>query len=314
MATSAGNLATRRIGSIFALWALITLYSAARILQIFPGKVPMLAVVALHVLPLLAFALIHGAVFYRIPGILAFVGICLVVGFVFEYPAVQTAFPFGHYYFSDLMGPKLWGIPIFLALAYVGMGYLSWMLAVVILGGVRNPISGSRVVTLPLIAAFIMVAWDLAQDPVWSTVLHACFWLNGGAYFGVPVTNFLGWYLTVYIIYQCFAFFLMRRSTGPIPPGPHYWHQAVLLYAVSAAGNIPPALVRPTPSVVADPAGVQWRVHDITAASALVSIFVMGAFAVIAWIRLAGQETGEAPGAPAITRSSSAPPETSLSR
>jgi hypothetical protein len=47
------------------LWALIILYAAARVLQVFPGRVPMLAVVALHVLPPALFALIHGAMFYR---------------------------------------------------------------------------------------------------------------------------------------------------------------------------------------------------------------------------------------------------------
>ena len=31
------------------------------------------------------------------------------------------------------MGPKLFDLPILLALAYVGMGYLSWILALVIL-------------------------------------------------------------------------------------------------------------------------------------------------------------------------------------
>jgi hypothetical protein len=44
------------------------------------------------------------------------------------------------------------------------------------------------------------------------------------------------------------------------------------------------------PETVSDPTGKQWRVADITGASALVSIFVMGAFAAIAWVRLAEQQ------------------------
>ena len=293
-------MAGRRSFLTLVLWLLIAIYAAARILQIFPRNVPMLAVVSLHVLPPLVFSLIHGAMFCRVRGILAFVSICLVIGGVFEYVGVRTGFPFGHYYFTDLMGPKLSVVPIFLGLAYVGMGYLSWMLAVVILGGVRNPISGSQVVTLPLVAAFIMVAWDLSMDAVWSTVLHAWIWVDGGAYFGVPVTNFLGWYLTVFVIYQLFALYLKERSAGPIPLASRYWHQAVLFYAVSAAGNVLSAIPAAGPIVVADPSGVQWKAHDIAAASALVSIFVMGAFALLAWVRLADQETGETPVAPPI--------------
>jgi uncharacterized membrane protein len=292
---------TRRRVLAFALWLLIAIYSAARFLQIFPGKVPMLAVAVLHVLPPLLFALIHGAMLYRVRGILGFVGISVIVGGVFEYVGVRTGFPFGHYYFTDLMGPRLSVIPVLLGLAYVGMGYLSWVLAVVILGGMRNPISGSRVLALPLIAAFIMVAWDWSMEPVWSTVLRAWIWLGGGAYFGVPVTNFLGWYLTVYVIYQLFALFLKGRPIESIPLASDYWRQAVLFYAVSAAGNILLALRQPVPITVSDASGAQWRVQDITAASALVSIFVMGAFALMAWVRLADQETGETPVSPSVT-------------
>jgi hypothetical protein len=48
-----------------AMWLLLSLYAVARLFQILPGRLPMTAVVALHVLPLLAFALIHGSMSYR---------------------------------------------------------------------------------------------------------------------------------------------------------------------------------------------------------------------------------------------------------
>jgi uncharacterized membrane protein len=285
-------------GASLMLWALLVLYAAARVLQIFPGKVPIGVVVALHVLPPIVFALIHGAMFYQWRGILAFFAICLVVGNIFENVGVRTGFPFGHYYFTDLMGPKLFVVPIQLGLAYLGMAYLSWTLARLILGGMRNPMNGSRVVTLPLVAAFIMVAWDFSQDPVWSTILHLWIWQQGGAYFGVPVSNFLGWYLTVYVFYQFFALYLCGRSSNPSAFNSSYWNLAVLFYAVSAAGNILLVIPRSGVSVVSDSAGTQWNVGDITATCALVSIFTMGAFAVIAWARLPEQKTeaGRLPG------------------
>jgi uncharacterized membrane protein len=105
--------------------------------------------------------------FYRWRGILAFFTICPVVGNIFENVGVRTGFPLGHYYFTDLMGPKPFAVPIQLGLAYLGMAYLSWTLARLISGGMRNPLEGSRVVTRPLVAAFIMVAWDFSQDPAW---------------------------------------------------------------------------------------------------------------------------------------------------
>jgi len=257
----------------------------------------MLAVVALHVLPPIAFALIHGAILYRTRGILIFFAVCLVVGNIFENVGVRTGFPFGHYYFTDLMGPKLFVVPIQLGLAYLGMAYLSWTLARLILGNLRSAPAGSRVVTLPLIAAFIMAAWDFSQDPVWSTILKLWIWPRGGTYFGVPVTNFLGWYLTVYVFYQLFALYLRGRSTNPDPPPSNYWRQAVLFYAASAAGNVLLVIPRAGPTVVSDPTGAQWRVSDITGTCALVSIFTMGAFALMAWVRLSDWEAeGGGPG------------------
>jgi uncharacterized membrane protein len=280
-------------GTSLMLWALLLLYASARVLQIFPGKVPIVAVVGLHVLPPIVFAVVHGAIFYRLRGILIFVVICLAVGNVFENLGVRTGFPFGSYYFTDLMGPKLFAVPIQLGLAYLGMAYLSWTLACVILGNMRVPLAGLRVVTLPLVAAFIMVAWDFSQDPVWSTILHLWIWRQGGAYFGVPVSNFLGWYLTVYVFYQLFAFYLRGRSTNHDPLPSSHWNLAILFYAVSAAGNI--LLVIPTPvvSVVSDPAGIQWRVSDIIGTCTLVSIFTMGAFAALAWARLADEKRSD---------------------
>lgn len=114
--------------------ALIAIYAAARLLPVFPGLMPMLAVVALHVLPPGAFALLHGAAVYRARGIAMFSALCLGIGSAAEIASLRSGFPFGHYYFTDVMGSKVLGVPYLLALAYPGMGYVSWMVAQFILG------------------------------------------------------------------------------------------------------------------------------------------------------------------------------------
>jgi uncharacterized membrane protein len=290
MSRPVGSFVRKQAETNLVLWALIVLYAVARVLQIFSGKVPMLVIIALHIFPPIVFALIHGVMLYRPRDILIFSTLCLVIGNSFENLSILTGFPFGRYYFTDVMGPKLFHVPILLGLAYLGMGYLSWTLGRVILGGMRSPLTGPRVVTLPLVAGFIMVAWDLSMDPVWSTVEHAWIWLHGGAYFGVPVTNFLGWYLTVYVIYQLFALYLRGVPTRSDPLSPRYWQLAVVFYGISAAGNILLAIPEAIPgtgiSIVSDPTGAQWKVSDITGVCALVSIFTMGAFALLAWVKI----------------------------
>lgn len=280
--------------TIAALVALLLVYAFSRILQIFTGHVPMLAIVALHVLPAAAFAWIHGTLLYRLRGILAFFIICIVVGNVAENIGVRTGLPFGHYYFTDLMGPKLFVVPILLGGAYIGMGYVSWTLSRLILDHAESPISGARIFTIPLVASFLMVAWDLAMDSVWSTVMHAWIWQQGGAYFGVPLSNFVGWSLTNFAVFLAFALYLKGRPLQAAGLPPAYWHLAVAFYALSAAGNLVLLIPRPNPPVVADPSGAQWRVADITGATAIVSLFVMGAFVVMAasklcWLNLKSQ-------------------------
>ena len=281
-------------GQSIAFGILIAIYAAARVLQVYPGRVPMLVIVALHVFPPAIFALFHGARFYGWRGMLVFVAISLVVGNVFENVGVSTGFPYGRYYFTEVMGPKVSVVPILLGLAYVGMAYLSWTLARLILGRFTESLAGRHMITLPLVAAFIMVAWDLSQDPVWATVLRAWIFPGGGAYFGVPLSNFFGWYLTVLVLYQSFALYLRERlpEANPLPPG--YWQQAVFFYAVSAAGNLLLMLPQTRFRVVADPTGVEWRVSDITATCALVTIFTMGAFALMAWVRLSDRPLRQA--------------------
>ena len=80
------------------------------------------------------FALIHGSLCYGTPAGLAFPLICLANAGIFEMASLRTGFPFGHYYFTAVMGPKIAGLPLLLALAYVGMAYLAWTLSRLILG------------------------------------------------------------------------------------------------------------------------------------------------------------------------------------
>jgi uncharacterized membrane protein len=286
-----------RAGNL-VLWSLIALYAAARFLPLVADKVPVSVIAALHIIPPLLFAFFHGVALMGRRAILTFFLLFLVVGNLIENLGVVAGFPFGHYYFTACLGLKLFHVPILLGLAYLGMGYVSWTLALLILRRCSdgNPVAGLRVVTLPLVASFVMVGWDLSQDSVWSTIRRCWIWLDGGAYFGVPVSNFLGWYLCAYIFYQLFALHLRRRSAilNPIPL--LYWKMAVLFYSLCAAGNLLLLLGAPPGglAVVSDPSGAKWNVRDILGASALVSIFTMGAFALFAWVRLA-EQTEEAP-------------------
>ena len=219
------------------------------------------------------FGLLHGGSTYGWRGILLFLVVCLGVSNAFENLSILTGFPFGWYHYSDAMGPRLFLVPLQIGPAYFGVGYLSWTLARAILGHEDTRLAGLLSFATPAIASFIMVSWDLTIDPMMSTIAGNWVWHNGGSYFGVPLSNFLGWYLTVYVFFQCFALYARGQFTTDTK-APGYWAKPLFAYTSIIIAPIVSLLVgaEPTP-IVTDPVGHLWQVHDIRSVAALVSLF-----------------------------------------
>jgi uncharacterized membrane protein len=268
-----------------AFYVLITCYALSRVLQALPQHTPLIVTALLHVLPPMLFAWLHGGILWGRRGILVFFALCLSIAGTVEKIGITTGFPFGRYFFTDVMGAKISGVPILLGLAYLGMGYLSWVIASLTLGWEQRDLTGWRVIALPGFASLVMTSWDFCMDPIWSTIVRAWIWTDGGSYFGVPISNFVGWYVNVLIIYVLFALYLRRQTTSPAMPT-KFWKVALLFYAVSVVGNFF-NLIPQTPDPVVDATGKLWPLHSIVGATAMASVFTMGAFLLLACIRLA---------------------------
>jgi putative membrane protein len=257
------------------LWVLALAYAVALIANISFGlSIPIAAVLLLSV----AFALVHGAVRYGWSGIAAFIVICLVVSNILENTSILTGFPFGHYHYTDALGPKLFLVPLLIGPAYFANGYLAWVLGNVLIGEVRRGATAFTTVAVPFIASFLMVMWDLTFDPRASTIQHMWIWEQGGGYFGVPLTNYLGWFFTVYVFLQLFAVFVKLRPAGGEAeltlPKSHYV-QAVVMYAVVGLTPVLTFLVGGINTPITDAAGVVWQTRSIAEAAATVSIYTM---------------------------------------
>ena len=271
-------------GQIVVLWTMVALYAVGRVVQQYPGTIPVLLIVALQVVPPALFAWVHASVVYGFRGMLAFTAFCLGAGGLCESLSPRTGFPFGHYFFTSLMGPKVLDVPILLVLAYLGIGYCSWVLAVLILGHRDRAITGAQIVATPLLASLIMVAWDISMDSIWATLDKAWIWRDGGSYFGVPISNFAGWYFTAFLFYQAFALYL-RATPATMRAPSRLWRTPVLIYGICALGNLlvfRKGLFAPTGT---DATGKVWNTPDILMASVLVSLLVMTPFAALAWFR-----------------------------
>jgi putative membrane protein len=257
------------------LWVLVAVYGAvifANTLHLVSIPIPVVLLVTV------LFALIHGAVRYGWRGIVTFIVISLVVSNILENTSILTGFPFGHYHYTDLLGPKLFLVPLLIGPAYVATGYLAWVLANVLVGEVRRGSSAFTTFAVPFVGAFLMAMWDLSFDPGFSTVRHFWIWEQGGGYFGVPLTNYLGWFFTVYVFLQLFALVIRFRDSGhetmsTLPRS--YYAQAVVMYAVLGLSYVLAYIALGTNTPVTDAAGVVWQTRSIAEAAATVSIYTM---------------------------------------
>ena len=256
------------------LWVLAAAYAVALVANIAFGLgIPIGVVLLISVV----FALIHGAVRYGWSGIVAFVAICLVLSNILENTSILTGFPFGHYHYTVALGPKLFLVPLLIGPAYFANGYFAWVIGTVLVGQVRRGSNALLTVAVPFIAAFVMVMWDLTLDPRASTIQHRWIWEQGGGYFGVPLTNYLGWFFTVYLFLQLFALFVRFRpgkETARTFPRSHY-AQALLTYAVVGLTPVLTFVIGGSNSLVTDAAGVVWQTRSIAESVAIVSIYTM---------------------------------------
>jgi uncharacterized membrane protein len=290
--------------SMNILWALVVINGVATIANtLFSLSIPVAPLLLLSVL----FALLHGAMRYRWTGIVAFIVICLVVSNILENTSILTGFPFGHYHYTDALGPKLFLVPLLIGPAYFATGYLAWALSTVLVGDVRRGSTAFTTFAAPFVASFLMVMWDLCFDPTASTVGHIWIWEQGGGYFGVPLTNYLGWFLTVYVFLQLFALFLRSPWAGQQQPRPmprSYHAQAVVMYGLIGLTYVLAYLVGGGSTQVTDAAGVVWQTASISEARATVSIFTMIFVAALAAVKLLQGAAEAAPRASSLPATS----------
>src|SRR5438309_10325066 len=237
------------------LWVLVVLLAVTRLATTaFSPSLTIPVVMAAAV-----FALIHGALRYRWSGILAFLVVCLVVSNILENTSILTGFPFGHYHYTS--GPMLFLVPWFIGPSYFATAYLAWMVGVVLIGDVRREVSWFTTVAVPVIGSAVMVMWDLTFDPTASTIKHFWIWEQGGGYFGVPLTNYLGWFFTVYVFLQLFALFVrLRPGTETVKNFPRsHFAQPVLMYALMGLTPVLNFVAGGSNTQVTDAAGVVWQ-------------------------------------------------------
>jgi uncharacterized membrane protein len=255
------------------LWTIVAAYLIGS--RIIPGFITPL---------LFPLALIHGWKRYGWKSIGVFMIVTAIVSNILENSSILTGFPFGNYYYTDSLGPKIALVPFFISLSYISFGYLGWVIATLLVSEVRRKTTVLMTVAVPLVASFVMVAWDFSLDPIASTINHAWIWKQGGGYFGVPFSNYIGWSFTVYVFFQLFALYQRKRGSedlGRALPATHYL-QVIIVYLWTGVGFVLGYLFMSPSTFVIDAAGHFWTTRDIYESMAISSIYTMIFISVLA--------------------------------
>jgi uncharacterized membrane protein len=112
-----------------------------------------------------------------------------------------------HYTYTDVLGPRLLGVPWVIPLMWFGLCYIGWLMACLTLWRAPLPPSfGWRPAGLTaLLAAMIVTAFDLGADPYFVYVLEA--WImekKDGGWFGETLRGFEGWMVVSFAIVALF--------------------------------------------------------------------------------------------------------------
>ncbi len=116
-------------------------------------------------------------------------GMCLYA-YGIEIIGIRTGWPYGFFEYTIELGPMVEGVPLGLPLFFLPLVLNAYLLAVLLLGS----LAARRAVRLPATLATVL-AIDLVLDP---GAVAIGFWayLDGGIYYGVPVSNYAGWVLS----------------------------------------------------------------------------------------------------------------------
>lgn len=154
---------------VFVLWALSMIPT-----PLFPAAFALLAYVSTTLLALGVFG--YALARYGRRAFLLFT-VAFGFGLGVEWLGSATGFPFGAYRYTA-PGPTLFGVPLL-----VPLGWFAFTLIAIAVSPARTKV---------WVAPLALVAWDLGLDPL---MVDKGFWeFASGAYYGVPLSNFLGWY------------------------------------------------------------------------------------------------------------------------
>lgn len=129
----------------------------------------------------------------------AFVGL-YVLSLASELSGTTIGLPFGPYHYTAALGAKWFGhVPLLIPLSWFFMALPSYAVAR------RRFPQPHQVIQRVLAGSLLLLSWDLCLDPAMSLVTSFWVWGTAGPYYGMPLLNLAGWYVTGLVLMVALA-------------------------------------------------------------------------------------------------------------
>jgi uncharacterized membrane protein len=194
--------------------------------------------IAFAMLSLLAIAVWHSVVVKGVRRTIAFFVIAVVISWLAEFVGHNYGWFFGHYHYTKTLGPAIGGVPLVITVTWSLIVYTAFMLVEWLMGlgdEIRGRSWWGKTLWSGLVAAAgatLVCAWDLIVDPmatsgVWWTAAAKdpwWYWFYGGPYLrelpgkpglglpGVPIGNFVGWWVAPFFMIFIFCLFFQKQD------------------------------------------------------------------------------------------------------
>jgi uncharacterized membrane protein len=176
------------------------------------------------------FVLLHSALTLGNKKTALFFALSLFLGFFSEFLGVKYGLFFGHYYYLSpfffdavpLMTPISWSIII-----YMCYGVTNFILQFA--GGKKPNLRDNwlrifiMIIVLSSVDGLCAMNLDMIIDPIAVLPSVAAWvWIGGGPYFDVPISNFIGWFMVVFVATFIFRLYESRSKKTKIQEKEEY--------------------------------------------------------------------------------------------
>ena len=129
-----------------------------------------------------------------------------------ELAGTTLGLPFGPYRYTDGLGLKWFGhVPVLIPASWFMMALPSYAIAARRFRGTND---GVRRIAL---GSLVLLSWDLALDPAMSFTTKYWVWGTVGPYYGMPILNLVGWFVTGVALMIAFSRLRVDRWVDAVP-------------------------------------------------------------------------------------------------